>query len=57
MNPYVEYCFNRLGLEYSPERCDDTCDYARTIKALKDALKYQKSLNKRLDEILEKLEN
>lgn len=36
--PCVDYCFNRLGKQYSPEDCDETCDYAMTVKILKEVL-------------------
>ena len=31
MSPCVEYCFLKLGQQYSPERCDSYCDYAKTM--------------------------
>lgn len=30
-NPCIEYCYNRLGKQYSSE-CDDNCEYAKAVK-------------------------
>ena len=40
MNPCVDYCYARLGLQYDPKRCDDTCDYAKALneKKIEEAL-------------------
>ena len=32
MNPCYDYCFLHFGLEYSPERCDETCEFAKAIQ-------------------------
>ena len=35
MNPCVDLCYLRYGKEYS-EECDETCDYAKAVKELKE---------------------
>lgn len=43
MNPCVDYCQLRYGQQYSPERCNTMCDYAKAVlenKELKCAISH-----------------
>lgn len=35
MNPCYDHCFLYYGLEYEPERCDETCEFAKVIQEIK----------------------
>ena len=37
-SPCRDYCYVRLGKQYT-EECDNTCEYAKTIKELNESLK------------------
>lgn len=43
MCPYIDYCYNRFGRQYTPD-CDNTCDYAIKVKENKMLKEYLKRL-------------
>mgnify|MGYP003571243816 CR=1 FL=1 len=37
-NPCYEYCYLRLGRQYKESYCNENCEYAATVKELREEL-------------------